>query len=57
MVSLKRTLWRKICDPCDLIGRFQHTGFFATQGWTLNQETLKVERSPDIKLLRVISSY
>ena len=22
-------------DPCNLIGRFRHTGFFATQGHTL----------------------
>jgi hypothetical protein len=35
LISLKRTSWRKIRDPCDLIGRFRHTGFSATQGRTL----------------------
>jgi hypothetical protein len=35
VVGLKRMLWRKIRDPCDLIGLFRYTGFFATQGRTL----------------------
>jgi hypothetical protein len=38
VVGFKEDVVGKIRDPCNLIGRFRHTGFFATQGRTLGKQ-------------------